>query len=63
MPFISNEVSISPNGELLMMTIDQYNTRVYTDNDRYRGIYSGRRVVLMNKSMEENFHHISIKKW
>ena len=58
--FISNDlVSISPNdGEFLMMTIrshDQYNTTVYTDNDRYRGIYSGRRVVLMNKSdMEEN---------
>ena len=68
--FISNElVSISPNdGEFLMMTIrshDQYNTTVYTDNDRYRGIYSGRRVVLMNKSdMEENsweeFDEVSI---
>ena len=51
-----------------MMTIrshDQYNTTVYTDNDRYRGIYSGRRVVLMNKSdMEENsweeFDEVSI---
>ena len=44
---------------------DQYNTTVYTDNDRYRGIYSGRRVVLMNKSdMEENsweeFDEVSI---
>ncbi len=68
--FISNDlVSISPNdGEFLMMTIrshDQYNTTVYTDNDRYRGIYSGRRVVLMNKSdMEENsweeFDEVSI---
>ena len=68
--FMSNElVSISPNdGEFLMMTIrshDQYNTTVYTDNDRYRGIYSGRRVVLMNKSdMEANswveFDEVSI---
>ena len=68
--FISHElVSISPDdGEFLMMTIrshDQYNTTVYTDNDRYRGIYSGRRVVLMNKSdMEENsweeFDEVSI---
>jgi len=68
--FISHDlVSISPDdGEFLMMTIkshDQYNTTVYTDNDRYRGIYSGRRVVLMNKSdMEENsweeFDEVSI---
>ena len=68
--FISNDLfSISPDdGEFLMMTIrshDQYNTTVYTDNDRYRGIYSGRRVVLMNKSdMEENsweeFDEVSI---
>ena len=68
--FISNDmVTISPDdGEFLMMTIrshDQYNTTVYTDNDRYRGIYSGRRVVLMNKSdMEENsweeFDEVSI---
>ena len=68
--FISHDLdSISPkDGEFLMMTIrshDQYNTTVYTDNDRYRGIYSGRRVVLMNKSdMEENsweeFDEVSI---
>ena len=68
--FISNDlVAISPkHGEFLMMSIrshDQYNTTVYTDNDRYRGIYSGRRVVLMNKSdMEENsweeFDEVSI---
>tara|TARA_Y100000768_G_scaffold337012_1_gene278942 strand:- start:3585 stop:4757 length:1173 start_codon:yes stop_codon:yes gene_type:complete len=68
--FISHDLdSISPkDGEFLMMTIrshDQYNTTVYTDNDRYRGIYSGRRVVLMNKSdMEQNsweeFDEVSI---
>ncbi|MEL6548217.1 MAG: molybdopterin dinucleotide binding domain-containing protein [Myxococcota bacterium] len=35
-----------------MMTIrthDQFNTTVYGEDDRYRGIYGGRRVVLMNK--------------
>jgi molybdopterin-dependent oxidoreductase alpha subunit len=38
-------------GQFLMMTIrshDQYNTTVYGLDDRYRGIRSGRRVVLMN---------------
>jgi molybdopterin-dependent oxidoreductase alpha subunit len=37
--------------QLMMMTIrshDQYNTTVYGLDDRYRGIYGGRRVVLMN---------------
>ena len=35
-----------------MMTIrshDQYNTTIYGLNDRYRGIYQERRVVLMNR--------------
>lgn len=38
-------------GQLLMMTIrshDQFNTSVYSANDRYRGIKNGRRVVLLN---------------
>ncbi|WP_439555348.1 FdhF/YdeP family oxidoreductase [Dyadobacter sp.] len=38
-------------GELMMMTIrshDQFNTTVYGLNDRYRGIFNERRVVLMN---------------
>jgi molybdopterin-dependent oxidoreductase alpha subunit len=37
--------------ELIMMTIrshDQFNTTVYGLNDRYRGIYNERRVILMN---------------
>lgn len=37
--------------EFMMMTIrshDQYNTTIYGLDDRYRGIYSERRVVLMN---------------
>ncbi|HKS27490.1 MAG TPA: FdhF/YdeP family oxidoreductase [Pyrinomonadaceae bacterium] len=41
---------LSP-GELIMMTIrshDQFNTSIYGLDDRYRGIYNGRRVVLMN---------------
>lgn len=38
--------------EFLMMTIrshDQYNTTIYGLDDRYRGIYNERRVVLMNE--------------
>ncbi len=38
--------------EYLMMTIrshDQFNTTIYGLDDRYRGIYNERRVVLMNK--------------
>ena len=38
-------------GQYLMMTIrshDQFNTTIYTDNDRYRGIHGSRRVVLLN---------------
>jgi len=37
--------------EFLMMTVrthDQFNTTIYGMNDRYRGIYNERRVVLMN---------------
>ncbi len=40
------------SGEYLMMTIrshDQYNTTIYGLDDRYRGIYGGRRVVMMNE--------------
>ena len=36
--------------QLLMMTVrshDQYNTTIYGWDDRYRGIYGGRRVVMM----------------
>lgn len=39
------------DGELMMTTIrahDQFNTTVYTDDDRYRGISGSRRVILMN---------------
>jgi molybdopterin-dependent oxidoreductase alpha subunit len=40
------------SGEYLMMTIrshDQFNTTIYGLDDRYRGIYRERRVVLMNR--------------
>ena len=38
-------------GQLLLMTIrshDQFNTTVYGNDDRYRGVYGGRRVVFVN---------------
>jgi len=38
--------------DLMMMTIrshDQFNTTIYGLNDRYRGIYNERRVILMNE--------------
>jgi molybdopterin-dependent oxidoreductase alpha subunit len=40
-----------PEGCLLMMSIrshDQFNTTVYSDNDRYRGIHGSRKVVFIN---------------
>ncbi len=39
-------------GELLMTTIrahDQFNTTVYVESDRYRGISGSRRVIMMNE--------------
>ena len=45
-------------GQFLMTTLrshDQYNTTIYGLDDRYRGIFRGRRVVLMNPDdMNEN---------
>ncbi|MEO6875062.1 MAG: FdhF/YdeP family oxidoreductase [Opitutaceae bacterium] len=40
-------------GEFVMMTIrthDQFNTTVYGLDDRYRGVYGGRRVIFMNEA-------------
>ncbi len=40
-------------GEYLMTTLrshDQFNTTIYGDDDRYRGIANGRRVAMMNES-------------
>ncbi|GGN01521.1 formate dehydrogenase [Dyadobacter beijingensis] len=48
----SPEMPVLRADELMMMTIrshDQFNTTVYGLNDRYRGIYNERRVILMNK--------------
>jgi molybdopterin-dependent oxidoreductase alpha subunit len=39
------------DGRLLLTTIrshDQFNTTIYGDNDRYRGVFGGRRVIFMN---------------
>jgi anaerobic selenocysteine-containing dehydrogenase len=39
-------------GRYIMMTIrthDQFNTTIYGLDDRYRGVYNGRRVVFMNQ--------------
>jgi len=52
--FTINEISKIElkEGEYIMMTNrshDQYNTTIYGLDDRYRGIYNERRVVLMNE--------------
>ncbi len=46
------KITLEPD-ELLMTTIrshDQFNTTIYADNDRYRGIKGSRRVILMNET-------------
>ena len=50
---ITNELQpiMTNEREFVMMTIrshDQYNTTIYSNNDRYRGISNARRVVLMS---------------
>ncbi len=52
-------VALEP-GQLLLMTIrshDQFNTVIYGLDDRYRGVFGGRRVVFMNADdmQEEGF--------
>ncbi len=51
---ISNiETTLLKSDELLMMTIrshDQFNTTIYGLDDRYRGIYNERRIILMNQA-------------
>lgn len=45
------DLRIAP-GRFVMITVrshDQYNTTIYGLDDRYRGVYNERRVVLMNK--------------
>ena len=44
---------VAQSGQFTMMTVrshDQYNTTIYGMDDRYRGVYGARRVVLMNPS-------------
>jgi molybdopterin-dependent oxidoreductase alpha subunit len=46
------EITLGKN-ELMMMTVrshDQYNTTIYGLDDRYRGIYNARRIIMMNAS-------------
>ncbi|UAA38572.1 FdhF/YdeP family oxidoreductase [Paraneptunicella aestuarii] len=41
-----------PEGCFILMTLrshDQFNTTIYTDNDRYRGIHGTRKVLFINK--------------
>ncbi len=45
------------DGRFILMTVrshDQYNTTIYGMDDRYRGIYNARRVVMMNKDDMED---------
>ena len=45
------EVIRVPEGRLLLQTVrahDQFNTTIYSRNDRYRGIHNGRMVVFVN---------------
>jgi molybdopterin-dependent oxidoreductase alpha subunit len=54
------EIPQLQEGELMMMTIrshDQFNTTIYGLNDRYRGIYNERRVILMNQG-DMNKHQL-----
>lgn len=48
---------VTQSDEYIMTTLrshDQFNTTIYGNNDRYRGIKNGRRVVFMNKKDIEN---------
>jgi molybdopterin-dependent oxidoreductase alpha subunit len=50
------EEDLAP-GHYVMMTIrthDQFNTVIYGPDDRYRGIFGGRRVILMNREDMEH---------
>jgi molybdopterin-dependent oxidoreductase alpha subunit len=54
-----SEAIVLDEGELLMMTIrshDQFNTTIYGLNDRYRGIFNERRVILMHPKDIERRH-------
>ena len=40
-----------------MRSHDQFNTTIYGENDRYRGIYGGRRVVFLNAEDMRELRH------
>ncbi len=45
------EAVVSPPGRLILQTLrshDQFNTTIYSQNDRYRGIKNGRKVIFIN---------------
>ena len=49
---LAEDPRISNPGTLMLTTIrshDQYNTTIYSLNDRYRGVFGGRMVVFMNE--------------
>lgn len=51
--------------EFIMMTVrshDQYNTTIYGLDDRYRGIYSERRVVMMNENDMKEYGFSKLQK-
>ncbi len=57
-----NEPIVPAPGELIMMTIrshDQFNTTIYGLDDRYRGIYNERRVIMMNQA---DMNNLDLKK-
>jgi anaerobic selenocysteine-containing dehydrogenase len=46
------EIELKP-GQYSLQTLrshDQFNTTIYNLNDRYRGVYNGRKVVFMNEA-------------
>ena len=51
-PGVAEDSSVTNPDALLLMTIrshDQYNTTIYSLDDRYRGVFGGRMVVFMNE--------------
>jgi molybdopterin-dependent oxidoreductase alpha subunit len=52
LPGLDVDVPIADPAMLRLATIrshDQYNTTIYSNNDRYRGVYNNRMVIFMNK--------------
>lgn len=62
--FISTplEKTVLEKGQLMLTTIrshDQFNTTIYSPNDRYRGIRGSRRVIFLNL---DDIHELGMKK-